>query len=109
MGNTGSERWFGHDKEKVTALAMAEAKGIHDAGILTVGKHYPSGNNVHNVDSHMAESLSAKKVPFEMHIYPRGPHGVALGNWLTSRGNPGYDDAAVERWVDDSVYWMKHL
>ena len=51
MGNTGSERWLGHDKEKVTALAMAEAKGIHDAGILTVGKHYPSGNNVHNVDN----------------------------------------------------------
>ena len=58
---------------------------------------------------YMAEALSAKKVPFEMHIYPRGPHGVALGNWLTSRGNPGYDDAQVERWVDDSVYWMKNL
>ena len=58
---------------------------------------------------YMAEALSAKKVPFEMHIYPRGPHGVALGNWLTSMGNPGYDDAAVEKWVDDSVYWMKHL
>ena len=58
---------------------------------------------------YMAEALSSKKVPFEMHIYPRGPHGVALGNWLTSRGNPGYDDAQVERWVDDSVYWMKNV
>jgi len=72
MGNTGSERWLGYNKEKVTALAMAEAKGLHDAGILTVGKHYPSGNNVYGVDSHMAESISdnTKEELLEYSLYP---------------------------------------
>lgn len=58
MGNTGSERWLGHDKDRVTALAAAEAQGLHDGGVLTVGKHYPGGNNVNGTDSHMAEAIS---------------------------------------------------
>lgn len=72
MGNTGSERWFGHNKEKVTALALAEAQGLHDGGVLTVGKHYPGGNNVYNVDSHMAESVSdnTKEELLDYALYP---------------------------------------
>lgn len=58
MGNTGSERWLGNDKERVIALAAAEAEGLHDGGVLTVGKHYPGGNDVNNVDPHMAEAIS---------------------------------------------------
>ncbi len=54
-------------------------------------------------------ALSKQKVPFEMHIYPKGPHGIALGNWLTSRGNPGYEDETAERWVTDAVHWMKGI
>ena len=72
MGNTGSERWLGYDKEKVTALAKAEARGMHDGGVLTVGKHYPSGNNVYSVDSHMAESISdnTKEELLQYSLYP---------------------------------------
>ena len=55
-----------------------------------------------------AEAFSRAKVPFEMHIYPDGPHGVALGDWQTSRGNKAWDDAAVAKWVEDAVYWMKN-
>jgi hypothetical protein len=33
------------------------AKGMHDGGVLTVGKHYPGGNNPLAIDSHMAESV----------------------------------------------------
>ncbi len=55
----GSMRSMGVDVDKVTALAMAEAKGMRDGGVLTVGKHYPGGNNVNEIDSHMAESLSS--------------------------------------------------
>ncbi len=54
-----------------------------------------------------AEAFAASKVPFEMHIYPHGPHGVALGDWQTARGMAGYDNPAIARWVEDAVRWMK--
>lgn len=53
----GYQRSLGQDKEKVASLAVAMAKGMHDGGVLTVGKHYPGGNNPLQVDSHMAESV----------------------------------------------------
>lgn len=55
----GSMRSMGVDVDKVTALAVAEAKGMRDGGVLTVGKHYPGGNNANEIDSHMAESTSS--------------------------------------------------
>lgn len=54
-----------------------------------------------------AQAYSAAKVPFEMHIYPNGPHGVALGNWQTGCNNPGWEDSAIEKWVSHAVEWMK--
>ena len=55
----GYQRSLGQDKEKVAALAVAMAKGMHDGGVLTVAKHYPGGKSITKIDSHMAESASA--------------------------------------------------
>ena len=54
----GSNRSFGEDKEIVAKFGAAEARGMHDAGILTVAKHYPSGRNDLGVDTHMVEGFS---------------------------------------------------
>ena len=55
---TGSNRSFGENKEIVATFGAAEARGMHDAGILTVAKHYPSGRNDLGVDTHMVEGFS---------------------------------------------------
>ena len=70
--NDGSQRCLGTDKEKVAALAAAEARGLHDGGVLTVGKHYPSPTQRGKVDSHMAESVSdnTKEELLEKNLYP---------------------------------------
>ena len=52
----GWVRSYGSDKYKIATMAAAEAKGMHDGGVLTVGKHYPSGRNPLDTDSHMAEA-----------------------------------------------------
>ncbi len=54
----GTPRSFGSDKHTIVKMATAEAKGLHDSGILTVGKNYPSSINHLNIDQHMAESFS---------------------------------------------------
>ena len=68
----GSMRSLGTDKEKVTELALAIAKGMHDGGVLTVGKHYPGGNRKDNVDTHMAEAISydTKEDLLSYSLYP---------------------------------------
>lgn len=49
-------RSLGGDKEKVSRLAAAEARGMRDAGVLSVAKHYPgSSRKSTEIDSHMAE------------------------------------------------------
>ncbi len=59
MGN-GFTRAYSNNKEVIAKMAAAEIKGMHDAGILSVGKHYPSGRNDLNIDSHMAEGFSSQ-------------------------------------------------
>ncbi len=60
IDDNGFVRCFGKDKHVIAKMGAAEAKGLHDAGVLTVGKHYPSGRNEMNIDSHMAESVSSQ-------------------------------------------------
>lgn len=57
---SGNRRSMGSNKYRVAALAAAIARGMHDGGVLTVGKHYPSAkdNLDRPIDSHMAEALS---------------------------------------------------
>ena len=68
----GSQRSLGTDKYKVTALAAAEARGLHDGGVLTLGKHYPSSQKGDHIDSHMGESVSTdtKENLLENGLYP---------------------------------------
>ena len=48
-------------------------------------------------------------VTVEMHLYPYGPHGIALASDLTSNGYPDFVQPRCEEWVDKSVSWMKTL
>lgn len=72
LSTTGSARSLGADPEKVAELAVAMAQGLHDAGILTVAKHYPGGSNAKNLDSHMTESVSEDTVEdlLSSHLIP---------------------------------------
>ncbi|MBE6739322.1 MAG: hypothetical protein E7565_03280 [Ruminococcaceae bacterium] len=60
ISDKGGARSFGCDKHVIAKMGTAEAKGMHDAGVLTVGKHYPSARDDRSIDSHMAESVSSQ-------------------------------------------------
>ena len=49
-------RCLGGDKYKVAEIGAAIARGMHDGGVLVIGKHYPSAPFIG--DSHMCETLS---------------------------------------------------
>ena len=68
-----TDRSLGPDKYLVTRYARQIARGMHDSGILTVGKHYPGATeNESYIDSHMAETASdmTKEELIENNLYP---------------------------------------
>ncbi len=68
----GTIRSIGGDKYRVTELALAEAQGMHDGGVLTVAKHYPGATGNPRIDSHMAENSSDISVDelIDYYLYP---------------------------------------
>jgi len=51
-----------------------------------------------------AEALAKKGVPFELHIYPTGGHGMSLCSDIV-----GADNACNKQWVNDVDRWMNSL
>jgi acetyl esterase/lipase len=49
-----------------------------------------------------ANALRQNNIPFELHIYPDGGHGLSLGTEETEKVQPG-----VETWMQLCTYWLK--
>ena len=45
-------------------------------------------------------------VPFEAHIFPKGPHGMALANGETWNGSQAMYDLHVAHWIEFAVEWI---
>ena len=46
-------------------------------------------------------------VMVELHIYPKGPHGLALANEHTCNGNPAMIIPEVQGWIDLCCNWIQ--
>lgn len=56
-----------------------------------------------------ASALTANKVPFELHIYPEGTHGLSLCNEWTSSQNPDKIEPHCENWIELAIKWAAEL
>ena len=48
------------------------------------------------------------EIPVELHVFPHGPHGIAIANEVSSGGNAAYVQPRAEIWVDEVCKWMKN-
>lgn len=55
----------------------------------------------------MAEAMLKSGVPFELHIFPEGPHGLALCNEQTFSQNPAMMAPHNACWIDLAVAWIR--
>ncbi len=55
----------------------------------------------------LADALTKNGVPYEVHIFPKGPHGMALANAETANGRPEHNDPHVAKWIDLAIDWAK--
>jgi len=53
----------------------------------------------------MAEALSAAKVPFEVHIYEKGPHGLSTANQLSAEAKEQISPDVAD-WLGCSERWL---
>lgn len=56
-----------------------------------------------------ANALTKHKVPFEMHIYPEGPHGLSLANRQTAEQNPSLINPHVGTWTTLCKQWLDEI
>ena len=54
-----------------------------------------------------AEALSKNNIPFELHIFPCGPHGLSLCNKETWADNPEMDMPYVAQWLPMAIRWVQ--
>lgn len=58
----------------------------------------------------LANAYVKAGVPIEMHIYPKGPHGMALANKLTAwDGQEAYVNPEIAKWVGMAAAWAENL
>lgn len=57
----------------------------------------------------LAHEYAKKGMKFELHVFPDGPHGLALANKATSLGNPDQERPEVEQWIPLSLRWMNSI
>lgn len=56
-----------------------------------------------------ATALERAKVPFEMHIFQNGVHGLSLAKSSTSGGSKSMADNDAAKWFGLSVAWLKKV
>ncbi len=55
----------------------------------------------------LAMGYSKYKIPFELHIYPRGKHGFSLGNEITAMGET--EAAYNGQWIEQAARWCERI
>ncbi len=57
----------------------------------------------------MACALRENNICTEVHIYPRGGHGLSLANEETSNGSERLIIEACQAWIDSAIIWIREL
>lgn len=56
-----------------------------------------------------ALALSKQKVPFELHVFEKGRHGLSLAKPQTACGDPGAISRVFAQWLPMCVDWLQEL
>lgn len=56
-----------------------------------------------------ADALSRAGVPFELHVYPHGNHGLSLCNKETWANQPHFINPICEGWIDLAIRYVKEF
>jgi len=109
-GGTFQNLWA-TDKLTAEQIAQSSIENHIDKDSAPAFIVHTANDQVVNVNNALvaASAYSKAGVPFELHIFPDAPHGVALGNHITACGNPGWDRPNIAEWVRLAAVWADKL
>ena len=95
-------------EEQLSAAAIEEHVDKDSAPAFIVHTANDSVVDVKNALV-LADAYASAEIPFELHIYPKGPHGMALANAITSMGMPKKENEAIAEWVRHAAVWADFI
>lgn len=54
----------------------------------------------------LAMALKEKQIPMEMHIYPEGPHGLSMGNYVSNKGITREAPFSCHTWIENAITFL---
>ena len=92
------------DKEQLMACSLEQNVTKEAAPLFLM---HTSNDKLADVRNSLclAEKYRENDLTFEMHIYPDGPHGIALGNEITSFGMERWINPNIAKWVNAAITW----
>ncbi len=102
------ENLLGPGREDVSPLSVSLEKQVGTDCVPAFIWHTRTDPSVPVENSlYLAAALAENGVPFEMHVFPRGGHGLSLATALTdSAGDGGMIDADCAVWPQMAADWM---
>ena len=102
---------FGTDTPTQEQLDMASLEKHVDERTSPAFLMHTSADDLVPVENSLAFASAMAKagLKFELHIYPDGPHGIALANPITSVNLEGYQDKSVAKWVSAAAEWAERI
>lgn len=72
--------------------------------------HTTEDSTVPSMDSlKFALALEENSIPYEMHIFQKGGHGLSLGNILTDNGTKNCINYNFSKWIELCLNWLKEI
>ncbi|OEF27268.1 alpha/beta hydrolase [Vibrio rumoiensis] len=93
------------DAEMIKTITCSENVGSHTPPTFlfhtTQDKSVPASDSLK-----FAAALDAQDVPYELHIFQNGPHGISLANALTDDGTGLKIEREVQPWLSLCSAWL---
>ena len=105
VGHMGSfNNLCGDDKELRTRMSL-ETQVDNDTPPCFIWHTFSDETVPVENSLRFAGALNNAKIPFEMHIFPAGPHGLSISNHITDN-NLGCNVPEVQIWVELAIKWL---
>lgn len=108
------QHWFTAQMDEQARAAICRKLSSE----LHVGTHTPPTFLFHTYEDELvpvehsllfAQALVRADIPFEMHLFQHGAHGISLANELSSSGRASLIDLSAQRWFDLAATWLWRL
>lgn len=97
------------EKKEYEELVSLELQVTEDTPSTFLWHTYEDGSVPVENSMLFASALREKKVPFELHIYPRGSHGLSLANAETTSKGGNTIIPEVQGWIELAGTWIRNL